>query len=267
MVRRRALYWGAGALVAASCLVVGGRLWAVGQATAREIGEVLVREVVVMRLRATVGDQRPGARAEAAAERLNQALAAGAKGDDFAAGKLGAAAVIYTQDYIITRVEPGDAQPQGLTPEALASIWQQNLALALAESAAAAAATVTETPAEEAEGTSPTETESAPAAGVESASATGAEAQDPDYVGWENPDTKWVPIFSLANTGLHLGAAQVAGPSQQVAKVKGVAQLELTFRSLGRIRVYVPVSSISASLDRVQGVAVWATGDLEVLEF
>jgi len=101
---------------------------------------------------------------------------------------------------------------------------------------------------------------------AQSAPAAKEQAEDPVYAGWERPATKWVPIFSLENTGLYLGGAQIAGPSSQVAKVKGVAQLQLTFKGLARIRVYVPVSSISLKLDRVQGVAVWALGDIRVLK-
>ncbi len=73
----------------------------------------------------------------------------------------------------------------------------------------------------------------------------------------------------LENAGLYLGAAQVAGPSRQLARVKGVAELQMSFKlplaGDARIRAYVPVSRISTKLDRVQGVAVWATGDLKVL--
>jgi hypothetical protein len=84
---------------------------------------------------------------------------------------------------------------------------------------------------------------------------------------WTGTAQKWVPIFSIDNVGVSIGAAQVAGPKAQVAKVKAVAQLGLTFKSLARIYAYVPVSSISAKLDRVQGVSVWAIGDIELASF
>ncbi len=54
----------------------------------------------------------------------------------------------------------------------------------------------------------------------------------------------------------------------QVEKVKGVAELRLRFKDLGRIYAYIPVATISLTkLDRVQGVSVWATGDLELAGF
>lgn len=90
-------------------------------------------------------------------------------------------------------------------------------------------------------------------------------AADFEEEDWEKPETKWVPIFSIQNTNIFLGAAQVAGPKPQVDKVKAVAELQLSFKKLARIRAYVPVSRISLELDRVQGVAVWALADLKVL--
>lgn len=89
----------------------------------------------------------------------------------------------------------------------------------------------------------------------------------PKLADWTGTAQKWVPIFSLDNVGVSIGAAQVAGPKAQVAKVKAVAQLGLTFKSLARIYAYVPVASISAKLDRVQGVSVWAIGDIELASF
>jgi hypothetical protein len=87
-------------------------------------------------------------------------------------------------------------------------------------------------------------------------------------VDWEGSAQKWVPIFSLESKGVYLGAAQVAGPPAQVGKVKGVAELRLRFKDIGRIYAYIPVSTISLTkLDRVQGVSVWATGDLQLVDF
>ena len=70
----------------------------------------------------------------------------------------------------------------------------------------------------------------------------GADFEEAD---WEEPETKWTPIFGLENTNIFLGAAQVAGPKEQVDKVRAVAQIQLSFKNLARIRAYVPVSKIS----------------------
>ena len=84
---------------------------------------------------------------------------------------------------------------------------------------------------------------------------------------WDAWAQKTVPVFSAENDGLRLGVAQVAGSASQVAKVKGVAELRLNFRNVGRVYVYIPVSSISTKLERVQGVSVWALAGLKVLSF
>jgi polyisoprenoid-binding protein YceI len=84
---------------------------------------------------------------------------------------------------------------------------------------------------------------------------------------WTGTAQKWVPIFSIDNVGVNIGAAQIAGPRGQVEKVKGVAELGLTFKGLARVYVYIPVSSISTKLDRVQGVSVWAVGGVELVNF
>jgi len=85
---------------------------------------------------------------------------------------------------------------------------------------------------------------------------------------WSGTAQKWVPIFSLEREGARVGAAQVAGPTAQVAKVKGVAELRLRFKDIGRIYAYIPVSEISLTRQkRVQGVSVWAIGDIELVDF
>ena len=103
--------------------------------------------------------------------------------------------------------------------------------------------------------------EAAPAAPVATAVAAAA------AVDWVGTSQKWVPIFSLETEGVYVGAAQVAGPTSQVGKVKGVAEVRLGFKDIGRIYAYVPVSTISLTkLKRVQGVSVWAIGDLQIAE-
>ena len=98
--------------------------------------------------------------------------------------------------------------------------------------------------------------------------AAAEEPADSYYPDWDTVVKKIVPVFSLEREGVFLGAAQVAGPKEQVEKVKGVAQLQLDFRGFARIRVYLPVSSISIThLSRVQGVSVWALIEARLAEF
>jgi hypothetical protein len=112
-----------------------------------------------------------------------------------------------------------------------------------------------------AEEAAPGEPAAEPAAPVATAAAAAA------AVDWVGTSQKWVPIFSLETEGVYVGAAQVAGPTSQVGKVKGVAEVRLSFKDIGRIYAYVPVSTISLTkLKRVQGVSVWAIGDLQIAE-
>lgn len=75
--------------------------------------------------------------------------------------------------------------------------------------------------------------------------------------------TKVVPILSVG-TGKYIGAVQVVGPTEQVDKVKAVAQLEGTFNGITRANALIPIESLSVSnLSRVQGVGVSATIDFK----
>src|ERR1051326_4300722 len=78
--------------------------------------------------------------------------------------------------------------------------------------------------------------------------------------------TKVVPILSIGSGG-YLGAVQVAGPGEQVDKVKAVAQLEGRVNLIGgvRLRALVPIEARSASnLHRVPGVGVSALVDIKL---
>jgi hypothetical protein len=88
------------------------------------------------------------------------------------------------------------------------------------------------------------------------------------YPAWEGAKQKWVPILDVSNNGVSVGAAQVAGPGVQVDKCKAVALLGLKFKGVARIKVYVPIPNYNVlKLDRVQGVSVWATGDVKIVNF
>jgi hypothetical protein len=120
----------------------------------------------------------------------------------------------------------------------------------------------------EAAGTAPVEGTPAPAAAAPGTAAPEPAAAAPPDTDWTGTAQKWVPIFSLEREGARVGAAQVAGPTAQVAKVKGVAELRLRFKDIGRIYAYIPVSEISLTRQkRVQGVSVWAIGDIELVDF
>jgi hypothetical protein len=78
--------------------------------------------------------------------------------------------------------------------------------------------------------------------------------------------TKVVPILSIGGGG-YLGAVQVAGPLEQVEKVKAVAQLEGKVNLIGgvRLRALVPIAARSVSnVQRVPGVGVSALVDIKL---
>jgi hypothetical protein len=78
--------------------------------------------------------------------------------------------------------------------------------------------------------------------------------------------TKVVPILSIGGGG-YLGAVQVAGPLEQVEKVKAVAQLEGKVNLIGgvRLRALVPIAARSVSnVRRVPGVGVSALVDIKL---
>lgn len=80
-----------------------------------------------------------------------------------------------------------------------------------------------------------------------------------------NYATKVVPIVSIGNSG-YIGAAQVIGDADQVAKVEAVGQLEISWNDkLFRIKGLIPMDSKNpASFSRVQGVGVSAVIDVRI---
>lgn len=77
--------------------------------------------------------------------------------------------------------------------------------------------------------------------------------------------TKVVPILSVGGSG-YIGAAQVVGPAEQIAKVEAVGQLEFSVNDqLFRIKGLIPMDSKNpTSFSRVQGVGVSAVIDLRL---
>lgn len=218
------------------------------------VAEVLLAQRVVMVLRTYAGGYSPLERAEIVAERLRVALEGEVVAEEVRAQPVTAGYGLYIADRLIVSVYAGEAAAHAATPEALARLWGDNIVRALGLEPAPPAQEPT--PVEEAAAVA-----SEPEAAAEETPAAAA-------VDWTGSAQKWVPIFSLESEGVYLGAAQIAGPTSQVDQVKGVAELRLNFKNLGRIYAYVPVRTISVTkLDRVQGVSVWATGDLKLVDF
>ena len=237
-----------------------------GERDGSRVAEVLMGENVVIVLRTYAGGYSPLERAEIVAERLRAALEGEVGAEEVQPQPVTAGYGLYVGDRLIVSVYQGEATAHEATPEALARLWGDNIVRALGLEPAPPAeeppAAEELTPAEE-----PAPAEEAAAVPSEPAAAA-AEPPAEAALDWTGSAQKWVPIFSLESEGVYLGAAQIAGPKSQVDQVKGVAELRLNFRRLGRIYAYIPVRTISLQkLDRVQGVSVWATGDLKLVDF
>ena len=77
--------------------------------------------------------------------------------------------------------------------------------------------------------------------------------------------TKVVPIISFGSGG-HIGAAQVMGSSEQVARVEAVLQVEGDFNGRTfRVKALIPSDSKNPlKFSRVQGVGVSAVIDVKI---
>jgi len=203
-------------------------------------GEVVVDGKVLFRIRTTAGGVSSGDRAAQVADRLNDALQAGVRPQDVSVVYQGGLPVVMAGTrQIITATAP-EARANVSTPAALAAGWANNLRVALGGQ---------------------------PVAATPAATPTAQVAGSREAVDWTSQADKVVPIVSAGTPGVSIGAARVSGPEAQVRQVKAVAQLDATFRSVARIRIFVPVSSISTRLDRVQGVSVNALIDMRIVEF
>jgi hypothetical protein len=250
-----ALFGGLIAAVAFSAATVSARAT---ERNGRPAAEVVVGKATVVELFTSAGHYSPMQRAEIAAGRLQSALKEKPKPTDVKVSPIGKEQGLYVRDRLIVTVGKAEAAAHKSTPGALAKSWQKHLAQALSESdqagAASAQADQAPQPEEPKVADKPVEPTAAPKAA--------------DEIDWSGTAQKWVPILSIEQGGAYIGAAQIAGPTEQVEKVKGVAELRLSLKNIARIYAYIPVSSINLTkLDRVQGVSVWATGDIRLVRF
>jgi len=233
------------------------------------VAEVLIGERPVIVLRTSSAGYTPLERAEIVANRLRTAMASEIQVDDVKVGSVPSGQGLYIRDQLVVAIYQTEAEAHGATPAALAGLWRNNILLALGHEVPEESAPqegAEEGPEEGAE--APPTAQEVPAGGAAEEAAAAAETEaEPEEVDWTGTAQKWVPIFSLELEGARVGMAQVAGPTDQIDQVKGVYQLRLDFKSIGRVYAYVPVSTISTKLNRVQGVSVWALADIKVLGF
>lgn len=236
------------------------------QSAARDgvrMADVLMGERPVIVLQTAAGGLTPLERAEVVAGRLRTALATEVKPEEVAVTSISMGAALSISNQMIVAIYQGEADAHKATPTALAKLWRENILLALGYSASDLQPTAPPADPASSTDTSSQQTVATPA----QESATPSQPAAPS-VDWTGTAQKWVPILSVDRDGLQIGAAQIAGPTTQVNEVKGVAEVRLTFESIGRIYAYVPVRTLSVTkLDRVQGVSVWATGELQLVNF
>jgi cobalamin biosynthesis Mg chelatase CobN len=261
------------AALAVAAFSAGGVSFRSARVEGERVAEVLVGDQVVMELRASGGGYSPLERAEIVAGRLRAAMAKDFNAEGVQVRSVLSGHGLYIDNGLIVTVDKKEGDAHGKSTEALATEWRANLLEAMGmetaeeeSSAGGPAAAPESAPGEAPGGAEASPGSDQPSATATAASETAAPTEPP--LDWTGTAQKWVPIFSLETEGAYIGAAQIAGPKSQVDKVKGVAELRLNFRNLGRIYAYIPVSTISVSkLNRVQGVSVWATGDLELVNF
>lgn len=191
-----------------------------------EIGEVLIDDEVIIALYAHSNEYTPYERAVVIAERLKLHL----KPRDkmvLQTGMRDGAHVVLLNDAVLCTPLAEDL-PEGMTLAEGAQNWSESLGFAL---------------------------------GVETVEPEIPEAWEAD----EPYEDKFVPIVSLGK-GKRIGGARVNGPASAVSQTQAVVQIEAGMLKWFEVQVYVPISTKvpGETLDRVQGVAVTAIGDLRL---
>jgi hypothetical protein len=202
-----------------------------------EVGEVLMDDKVVFRIRTGAGGMSAPERAEAVAGRLADMVNGGRlSANDVRLGYMNGQRVLTANGDLLITADQYHAQANGTTPTQLASAWQGNIVTALG-------GTVARNP-----GGNPGRY-----------GAASVEDVRPDL------RNKLVPILS-AGTGLRIGMAQVTGPERDVNEVQGVAEVEVEWRRAARARVYVPISDLNVTrgINRVPRVGVSGLGDVRL---
>jgi len=197
--------------------------------------EVLVGDVVVLRIRQPAGGYTAAERASVVAGRLATLLGEGYTWDDIVVGQVNNEIALLMGGNLLVTVDSAHARLNNSSPLALAYIWQNNTQAALRHIAPNIVVGASR------------------AAGMSLVANTIAEV----WPEWHDTNTRIVPIIAVGTPGVSLGAAQVTGPANRVNQVDAVLQLDATFRNTARIYAFIPSASLT-SVDRVQGVAVTA---------
>lgn len=209
----------------------------------QSVGVLLIDDKDVLIVRTASGGYAPPVRARMLATRLARQVEAGLQPSEVVAGSLYGLQVVQAREQLLISIERAEADKHGKSTGDLARDWARAISGALAAHYAPAEAG---------------EQIAGPAGGTEA----GTETADADKVEYSD---KWVPIVSILE-GTKLGMARIAGPSDKVALVQAVAQLETHWQKFIELDLYVPISTKvpGTTIDRVQGVGVTGLGDFQL---
>lgn len=211
------------------------------------VGEVLVNGQIVIRMRTSAGGFSAPERARIVAERIRNWVSGPFSPYDLAVHRgSGGAAELRAHGDLIVDVNPSEARALGSSAMGLAQAWQTNIQTAMGVSPSV--------------GTPVT-------GGGGSGGQVGSGAQGGGGRGnydWRNVryEDKIVPILSIGGSTA-IGMARVNGPQARVRDVIACTQLEMRWRGVLEIDVYVPVRT-RGGLDRVQQVGVTGLLDIEI---
>jgi hypothetical protein len=204
----------------------------------QQVGEVLVDQKVIFRIRTGAGGYTAPQRAQVVAERLSDMVNSGnLSANDVRESFMNGERVLTANGELLITADQYHARVNGTTPTALAGMWEHNLQNALM---------------------------GMPVGGSNIANNLGSPVGNSGRYGSASLSdvgptlrTKMVPILS-AGTGIRLGLAQVTGPKRNVDDVKAVAELQTEWKRAARARLYVPISDLNVTkgIHRVPRVGV-----------
>ena len=198
------------------------------------VGDVLINDVVVVRMLRGWGQEDAYDAAREVAQRIDRAVQDGYGPTSFHPGANQGSPAVLAGERLIVPVDNYHAVANHSTRDGLAERWAENISAALAD-----AGVVSRRP--------------------------GADAVHEDSWYEEHYTDKWVPILSVPD-GIRIGAARVNGPVDDVKRTKAVAQIETPWQDTLEIDIYIPISTSDPGkfLSRVQGVGVTALADFDL---
>jgi hypothetical protein len=216
----------------------------------REVGEVRVHDVLVMRFRESESGRSGPSLATDVARRLNDLQERKAlRPSELRVRPAGDVALLLADEEVIVVVDAAQARANGVSTADLARTWRNNLLRAL----------------EPAGLVQPVSRRAEDATDERSGATARRLDRDASYRPTEESRSKIVPILTVGSS-LRVGVAQVTGPISRVDDVKAVARLDTDYKDRVRIGILIPVATenVVSNIRRVPQVSVSAVGDLKL---